>query len=135
MFLMLNLIVVNYYHRGEWCSLLCIAEFQSTTDETDVRFVVDVIVEIRRVGSCWYQHNDLRVWFAAFLVAFTNPCGNGSAVWWVAKHRMTLPVLCESVIFSRKILTALVVLIVGTRIKREVKLIVQLVEKVLRCRP
>ena len=108
---------------------------QATTNETQFGLVVDVVVEVRRVGSRWYQHHNLGVWLLRFIVAFLHPCGNGSAVWWVAKHRMTLPVLCESVIFSRKILTALVVLIVGAWVKREMELLIQLIKECLRCCP
>ena len=108
---------------------------QATTNETQFGLVVDVVVEIRRVGSRWYQHHDLGAWLLRFIVTFLHPCGNGSAVWWVAKHRMTLPILCESIIFSREILRAFVVFSIGARVKREVELTIQFVKERLRCCP
>ena len=46
---------------------------QATTNETQFGLVVDVVVEVRRVGSRWYQHHDLGVGLLRFIVAFLHP--------------------------------------------------------------
>ena len=66
---------------------------QATTNETQFGLVVDVVVEVRRVGSRWYQHHDLGVGLLRFIVAFLHPCADGSAVGRVAKHFMPPPSL------------------------------------------
>ena len=55
------------------------------------RLVVDIIVKIRRVRSCRYEHDDQRVGFSAFLVAFPHPLADSSAVGRVAKDSLPPP--------------------------------------------
>ena len=108
---------------------------QATANEAYLGLMIDVVVEVRCVCSCWYQHHAHGVWLLRFVVAFLHPCGNGSAVWWIAKHFVSSPVLLQSIIFSREILRAFVVFSIGARVKREVELTIQFVKERLRCCP
>ena len=130
---MLETLIVDDDHRGEWCTLVSITEFQTTTDETDVRFVIDVVVEIRCVRSCGDEHDDERT-LLRFVVAFLDPRCDCPAVWRIAKDAITTPVLFQPVFLFGEEYRAFGIVGSGARIKVEVELIVQLVEEVLRRR-
>ena len=75
------------------------------------------------------KHHDRSV-FAPFPVALFNPFVQHPAIGRIAKYPVAPPVLGQPVFRFREILFALVVFIVGARVKREVKFSVQAVKKI-----
>ena len=77
----------DYDHRWEWCRLLCLVEMKATFDESNLLcFVVDIVVKVSGVSPCRDQHNDKRIWFPRFLVAFLDPLRQLSSVWRITEH-------------------------------------------------
>ena len=63
------------------------------------------------------------------LEAFARPLGYGFAIGWIADDNMTSPVLIEAIFAAGEVVAALGILRRRTRIKREAKFLIQLIEK------
>ena len=108
---------------------------QPASDKAQFSLMVNVVVEVGRVGSGRNEHHNQRIGLTALLIAFPYPCSNGFAVRWIAENTMTAPVLQQSVVRLREELTAFGILWCGAWIEVKVKFVVQFVEELLRRSP
>ena len=122
----------NHDHVRERRAVFAAAEFQPPAHEPclDVRPLIDIRVEPSRVRPRWQQHDDGVVIHVVLVAGLLHPLADLPAVWWVAPHRAR-PGLFQSILLSRIVTVAFVVLCVRGGIQRKAELRVKHVKKVL----
>lgn len=112
------------------------SEFKPSLDESDLRSAVDIIVKPPCVCPCMKEHHSTPTLAGIhFMEAFAHPFRHIPSVWRIAEHALSRPILRETILLFRVILITLVIDIIGTGVKREMKFLIQLVKEVLRCCP
>ena len=97
---------------------------------------IDVLVKPPGICSRMQQHyHAFAVACMGFIVSLPDPFGYIPAVGRITKYHLIRPILAETVLLNSEIPLAFMILIVGTGIKCEVELLIELIEEILRSSP
>lgn len=121
----------SYKHTRKRCVFFCVTKLQPTTQKLNLATQA-VVVKPCRIRPRWKKHYNFRPRLPGFFVGFLYPVPNLSAVRRITEHRFAPPILGKSVVLLRVELATLRILCCGARVKREVMLCIEVIEKLLR---